>query len=58
MTLRLHAIIMALNEEIFIENQLRTLYSFCSGISILTQILFHDKNIETTYKQKIKYKFY
>jgi hypothetical protein len=37
MCLRIHAIILALNEEIFIENQLRTLYPFCSGISVLTQ---------------------
>jgi len=37
MKLRLHAIILALNEEIFIENQLRTLYPHCSGISVLTQ---------------------
>jgi len=35
--MRIHAIILALNEEIFIENQLRTLYPFCSGISVLTQ---------------------
>jgi len=34
---RIHAIILALNEEFFIENQLRTLYPFCSGISVLTQ---------------------
>jgi len=37
MKIRIHAIIMALNEEIFIENQLSTLYPFCSGISVLTQ---------------------
>jgi hypothetical protein len=37
MCLRIHAIILALNEEIFIENQLKTLYPFCSGISVLTQ---------------------
>ena len=37
MILRLHAIILARNEERFIENQLRTLYPFCSGISVLTQ---------------------
>ena len=35
--MRIHAIVLALNEEIFIENQLRTLYPFCSGISVLTQ---------------------
>src|SRR6266513_4050250 len=37
MPLRIHAIVLALNEEVFIENQLRTLYPFCSGISVLTQ---------------------
>ncbi len=37
MNLRVHAIILALNEEVFIANQLRTLYPFCSGISVLTQ---------------------
>jgi hypothetical protein len=37
MSLRIHAIILALNEEPFIENQLRTLYPFCSGISVITQ---------------------
>jgi hypothetical protein len=35
--MRIHAIVLALNEEPFIENQLRTLYPFCSGISVLTQ---------------------
>lgn len=35
--LRVHAICLALNEEPFIETQLRTLYPFCSGISVLTQ---------------------
>src|ERR1700744_5892316 len=35
--MRIHAIMPALNEEVFIENQLRTLYPFCSGISVLTQ---------------------
>jgi hypothetical protein len=35
--LRVHVIMMALNEEIFLRNQLRILYPFCSGISILTQ---------------------
>jgi hypothetical protein len=34
---RIHAIILALNEELFINNQLKTLYPFCSGISVLTQ---------------------
>jgi hypothetical protein len=34
---RIHAICLALNEEVFIENTLRTLYPFCSGISVLTQ---------------------
>jgi hypothetical protein len=37
MSLRLHAIVLALNEEMFIENQLRTLYPFCAGISVVTQ---------------------
>src|SRR5258708_15091841 len=37
MNLRVHAIILALNEEVFIQNHLRTLYPFCSGISVLTQ---------------------
>jgi hypothetical protein len=35
--LRIHAIVLALNEEVFIGNQLKTLYPFCSGISVLTQ---------------------
>ena len=37
MALRIHAICLALNEECFISEQLKTLYPFCSGISILTQ---------------------
>src|SRR5437762_3496713 len=37
MQLRVHAIILALNEELFIKNQLKMLYPFCSGISVLTQ---------------------
>lgn len=37
MSLRIHAIVLALNEEVFITNQLKTLYPFCSGISVLTQ---------------------
>src|SRR5215470_17140628 len=37
MSLRIHAIILALNEEVFIINQLNTLYPFCTGISVLTQ---------------------
>jgi hypothetical protein len=37
MSLRIHAIVLALNEEPFILNQLRILYPFCSGISVLTQ---------------------
>jgi hypothetical protein len=39
--MRVHAIVLALNEEPFIENQLHTLYPFCSGISVLTQ---HDRD--------------
>lgn len=34
---RLHAIILALNEEIFIKAQLDTIYPFCSAISVITQ---------------------
>jgi hypothetical protein len=37
MSLRIHAIVLALNEEVFITNQLNTLYPFCSGISVITQ---------------------
>lgn len=37
MGLKVHAICIALNESIFIENLLNTLYPFCSGISILSQ---------------------
>ncbi len=37
MNLRVHALVLALNEEPFILNQLRTLYPFCCGISVLTQ---------------------
>lgn len=37
MTLRIHAICLALNEELFIEELLKSLCPFCSGISILTQ---------------------
>jgi len=37
MSLRVHAIVLALNEEPFIGNQLNALYPFCSGISVLTQ---------------------
>ncbi len=36
-TLNIHAIILALNEEIFIKAQLDTIYPFCSGISIISQ---------------------
>jgi hypothetical protein len=36
-TLRVHAIILALNEEVFIKAQLSSIYPFCSGISIITQ---------------------
>jgi hypothetical protein len=35
--MRVHAVILALNEEPFIENQLQTLYPFCSGLSVVTQ---------------------
>jgi Glycosyl transferase family 2 len=36
-SLRIHALVLALNEEVFITNLLNTLYPFCSGISVLTQ---------------------
>ncbi len=35
--MRVHAICLALNEEPFIQVQLRTLYPYCSGISVITQ---------------------
>ena len=37
MSLRIHAIVLALNEEVFIANVLKMLYPYCSGISVLTQ---------------------
>lgn len=37
LNLQLHAIILALNEEIFIKANLDTIYPFCSKISIITQ---------------------
>lgn len=37
MSLRIHAIVLALNEEPFIANVLAMLYPYCSGISVLTQ---------------------
>lgn len=37
MGLHIHAIVLALNEEVFIANLLETLYPFCAGISVLTQ---------------------
>jgi hypothetical protein len=37
MTIRIHAIVLALNEEVFITNLLNSLYPFCGGISVLTQ---------------------
>ena len=37
MSLRIHAIVLALNEEVFIANQLAALYPLCTGISVLTQ---------------------
>jgi hypothetical protein len=37
MTLRIHALVFALNEEPFIVNLLNSLYPFCSGISVMTQ---------------------
>lgn len=35
--LQIHAIILALNEEIFIKAQLDTIYPFCRGISVISQ---------------------
>lgn len=35
--LKVHAIILALNEEVFIKAQLDTIYAFCDRISIITQ---------------------
>lgn len=37
MMLRIHAICLALNEEPFIEELLKSLYAFCCGISVLSQ---------------------
>ena len=37
LNIRLHAIILALNEEVFIKAQLDTIYTFCDAISIITQ---------------------
>jgi hypothetical protein len=37
MSLRIHAICLALNEEVFVGELLRTLYPVCSGISVLSQ---------------------
>jgi hypothetical protein len=37
MSLRIHAICLALNEEIFIGETLKSLYPFCSGISVISQ---------------------
>jgi hypothetical protein len=37
MTLRIHAICLALNEDTFITELLKSLYPFCSGISVLSQ---------------------
>lgn len=37
MSLRIHAIVLALNEEPFMSNVLTMLYPYCSGISVLTQ---------------------
>lgn len=35
--MKIHAIIIALNEEDFIEQTIRPIYSLCSGISVITQ---------------------
>ena len=37
MSLRIHAICLALNEEVFIETCLKSIYDYCSGISVITQ---------------------
>lgn len=37
MSLRVHAICLALNEETFITEVLKSLYPFCSGISVISQ---------------------
>ncbi len=37
MKLRIHAICLALNEEAFIRELLKSLYPFCSGISVISQ---------------------
>ena len=52
---RLHAIILALNEEIFIKAQLNTIYPFCSAISIITQYDrdWYGKKIEPDNTAKI-----
>lgn len=43
MALRIHALCLALNEEPFIGELLKTLYPFCSGISVLSQ---YDRDYE------------
>jgi hypothetical protein len=40
-TIRVHAIILALNEEDFIYNCIDAIYPFCSGVSVVTQ---YDRN--------------
>lgn len=35
--MRIHCIMLALNEQVFIKPQLSLLYKFCSGISVITQ---------------------
>jgi len=37
MSLRIHVICLALNEELFIAEMLKPLYPFCSGISVISQ---------------------
>jgi hypothetical protein len=37
MSLKIHAICLALNEEIFVSEVIRSLYPFCSGISVISQ---------------------
>ncbi len=56
--IRIHAVILALNEEVFIQPLLSTLYPFCSRISVVTQYdrdwygsrVVPDRTVELTLK--------
>ena len=37
MSVRVHSVVLAFNEEVFIRHQLAMLYPFCVGISVLAQ---------------------